>query len=602
MSPLQRLKSLPGKLSLHELIKFGTTLRPGPKPCLLLTWDVCGLHAAVSDGNGNNARLLGEAFSGEGRLPAALGAVWQQLAEQGVNKPKHAIFAARHVLPIVADLPVTPGKQRPRTQMRELVQADLEPALAEFGNLWSMGALMQARGYLDGNERQRISQEEATRRQGRQNQLRFGEIALEIGLIERSELDECLDQQAALQNLEASLVAAWLGRMEEREPVWLVCGIGERVYREWRDTLTEAGFRLDAVVPLSWLASQDQPATSGESRHDGVLPKITLELHQEEVVAICRRHGRVVGARSEGRVERKLGSDWLTRLIADWASEPRMELEIRALHADDDNAISQLAEDLALTTGHTCRGLLSSECRPVLWNNLLREGSGKTPNLPRLLENELRGSLWNNHDVRRGAAIAAVLLGIVGIETYQQFRLHQLEIRMAERKTNEEARSRSTQQLAQVNLKLQELGRSLDETRRQLEPLLNERSRMNSVLSMQADLPELLYTLAQSVGTDAVLDEVNNDVTSASGASVHVRAWSPSYTGAQAFVSRVAETLRQRAWGVAQTEFVERVGRTGRPGHEVNFWLLPEEGELEPTEAEPPGQAGIPAMPAGTTP
>lgn len=583
---MKRLRKLKPQAGWTASLKWRTAfsaLRPANRPCLLLAWDVQGLRAAIAERSHADARLLGEAFSTEGRLPAALASVLQQFAAQGLARPRHALLAARHLLPVVADLPVAPGKPRPRAQMRELVQADLEPALAEFGNLWSMGALMQARGYLDGNERQRIAEEEQLRRQNRQAQLRFGEIALEIGLIERAELDECLDQQAALQNLEASLVAGWLGRMDEREAVWLVCGVGEKVYQVWRDTLAEAGLRLEAALPLNWLVSQESPPASDENRHE-TLPRISLELHQEEVVAVCRRHGRVVGARSEGRVERRLGSDWLTRLIADWAGEPRMTIELRALHAEDDAALAQLADDLALTTGHPCQTMSSEMCRPALWRNLLREGSSGAASLPRLLAGELRGTPWQNPDLRRLAVLLAVLLSIGGIEGYQQFRLLQLEKRMSERKAEEDQRSRNSQQINLVNQKLHTLGQALDETRKQLEPLLGERSRMNSVLSMQADLPELLYTLARSVETDAVLDEVHNDVTQASGAAVHVRAWSPSYTGAQAFVSRVAALVKLRAWGVAQTEINESPGRNGKPGHEVNFWLLPEEGELEPPE------------------
>lgn len=585
----QRLQVFADKLSVTRLKALAAGLRAGRKPCLLLAWDVGGLHAALADGCTPDARMLGQAFSGEGRLRAALAAVLEQLAAQGLARPRQVFLAARHVLPIVADLPVAPDKPRPRAQMRELVQADLEPALAEFGSLWSMGALMQARGLLDANERQRISQEEASRRQNRQSQLRFGEIALEIGLIEREGLDECLDLQAELQNLEASVAAGWLGRTEERQALWLVCGVGERVYREWREALAEAGLRLAAVLPLAWLASDNE--ASPADGHDSSLPRISLELQREEVVAVYRRHERVLAARSEGRVERKLGSDWLTRLIADWASEPRVALEIRALHGEDDALIAALAEDLALTTGHPCRARDSADSRAALWRNLLREGSSRTPGLPRLVDKALRGSPWNNPDLRRLAALGVVLAIIGGVEGYQHFRLHRLEARMAERQQQEQERSKSAQQMALVGQQLASLGRSLDDARRQLEPLLADRARLDAVLSMQADLPELLYMLAQSIGDDAVLDEVHNDVTQASGAAVHVLAWSPSYTGAQAFVSRVAAAVRGRAWGVAQTEINERVGRSGKRGHEISFWLLPEEGELEavtPTDAAEP--------------
>lgn len=605
MSLLQRLHSVSGKFSpqLARLADLGARLQVSGKPCLLLCWDLCGLHAALAEGGGAHTRgaqirLLGQAFSGEGHLRAALAAVLEQLAAQGLAKPQQAILAARQVLPLVADLPVLPGKPRPRAQMRELVQAELEPALAEFGGLWTMGALMQARGHIDAAGRQRIVQEDEIRRQNRQSQLRFSEIALELGLLDRAAVDECLDQQAVLQHLESRFAAGWLGRMEERQPLWLACGVSERSHQEWREICDEAGLRLAATLPLAWLASADEPPpANSEHGRDASLPQVTLEIHLEEVIAICRRHGQVVAARSEGRVERALAADWLTRLIADWVGEPRLNLEIRALHADDDTAIAALADDLTLVTGHTCRVLGSGDSRAALWRNLLREGSSRTPGLPRLVDKEMRGSVWNNHDLRRLAVLAVVLLAVGGYETIQRQRLHHLETRMSERQQQEQARSLSAQQMAQVNQQLEHLGQSLDQTRRQLAPLLADRTRLDTLLSMQADLPELLYMLAQSIGNDAVLDEVHNDVTRASGATVHVRAWSPSYTGAQAFVSRVAAAVRNRAWGVAQTEINERAGRDGKRGHEIGFWLLPEEGELEPTAPADPAAARLEPTP-----
>jgi hypothetical protein len=562
----------------------------------LLVWDVCGLHAAIFDRAGPGAGLLGEAFSREGRLGTALPAVLTALTAQGLARPGRAILAARHVQAAVADLPVLPDKPRPPAQMRELIQADLEPALAEFGSLWSMGALLQGRGYLTASERERVGLEESVRRQNRHAQLRYGEIALELGLIERQALDDCLDQQAALQNLEATIVPAWCGRREDRHAVWLVCGVGAKVYAEWREALAAANLRLTAVLPLAWLGSESDPAPQfAEQQRDDGLPRISLELHLEEVVAILRRKERVVAARSEGRGERKLSSDWLHRLMADWASEPRVHIEICCLHAADEAGIDALCDDLGLCTGHACRAMRVAECRQALWRNLMRAGTTRTPGLPRLVERELRGSLWNDHDVRRLAALGGVLLAIAGAESFQQYRLYRLQERMTAGQEQEQERAKTAQQEAQVGQQWTTLAQSLDATRRQLEPLLNDRARLHMVLAMQADLPELLYTLAQAVGDDAVLDEVHNDVSGATGAAVLVRAWSPSYTGAQDFVSRVAALVRARAWGVAQTEIKERTGRDGKPGHEVSFWLLPEESELEPT-------SGAAALPSGGNP
>lgn len=576
----------------------------GGTPWLLLTWDVSGMDAVVVQDGADTAAVLASAHSSEGRFPAALNEVLQTLAGQGYGKLRRVALAARHLLPAVVDLPVAPDKPRRPEQMRELIQADLEPALAEFGSVWTMGALMQARGYLSATDRERVGMEESLRRQSRHNPLRYGEIAIELGLLTREGLDECLDQQAALQNLDATLMAGWRGRSEDKQALWLACGVGCNTYGEWREALAGHGLRLCATLPLAWLVSDPAPEAppASDARREQGVPVIALELHREEVVAVQRRHGQVVAARSEGRSERAPGADWLNRIVADWTAEPRARIEIFFLNEEDDAHAEALCDTLHLTTGHPCTAHPSAAVRAGLWHKLLREAGAPRAQsrLPRLVDGELRGELWTNPDFRRVLALALVVLGLVGVESFQRYRLHGLEAKIDARQQQEKQRQFSTQQEARVNRELAELARELDESRRKLEPLLNDRSRLNRIMSMRADLPDLLYLLAQSVGSDAVLEEIHNDNARSDGSAIQVAAWSPNYTGAQDFVSRVANLVRGRGYGVSQMEIKERRGRNGKPGHQVGFWLVLEEHELEDeaTPAAPTATPGSPPAPA----
>lgn len=570
---------------------------------LLLTWDVCGMEAALLQSGKDGSSLLGKASSRQGRFAAALDEIMAQLAGATPIRPKRVALAARHVLPAIVDLPVHPDKPRQPEQMRELIQADLEPVLAEFGSLWSMGALLQARGYLSPADRERITMEEAVRRQSRSNQLRYGEIAIELGLIERDLLDECLDQQVALQNLEASVMAGWRGRIEDKQPLWLVCGVGQTTYHEWHEALSRRGLYLAATLPISWLVSDPasiEPIEPG-TRRDQPVPSIDLEIHAEEVVAVLRRRGRVVATRSEGRIERAPAADWVNRIIADWASESRAQIVIHFMDAADDEFGESLADALNLTTGHPCGVRKAGEVRQAIWRNLLREADASLSQLPRMVAGELRGSRWKDHDVRRLLALGSVLIGLAATEGVQQYRLHGLEKKMADHQRKERQLSSNSQMEAQVNQKLLELGKGLETTRRQLEPLLNDRSRLNRIISMRVDLPDLLYLLAQAVGSDAVMEEIHNDNTHNEGSAIQVIAWSPNYTGAQDFVNRMAALAREKGYGVSQMEIKERKGRDNRRGHEVKFWLLLEDSELEANEPPSAAQNSVqPPIPAGT--
>lgn len=572
------------------LEKLGGLLGLSNPFCLLLTWDVGGMSATLIDTRSGVDSPIAEATSRQPRFTQALDEILSQIGKRTTVKPRIAVLAARHLLPVVLrELPLPPEKPRRPDQMRELLQADLEPILAEFGSLWSMGALLQARGFLTVAEREQATMEESIRRQQRGNQLRYGEIAIELGLIDRSALDECLDLQAALQNLDAQLAAGWRGRYEDKRPLWLACGMGQATHDEWHEALAAHGIRLKASLPLVWLPSAPLPGPESAADKRRESWSIDLELHAEEVVAIQRRNGLILAARSEGRIERALSSDWLHRMIADWAGEVRVEIHLHCLHAIDDPLVNDLAENLSLLSGHPCDTSPYAATWSAIHRNLLREAGALSPSLPRISAADLRGNPLNTPDARRLLALGGILLALLAVEGWQQYRLAGLEKKMADFQANEKKRASTTQLTTQANQKLNELAKNLDTTRRELEPLLAERSRLSRIMTMRKDLPDLMYQLSQAVGNDAVIEEIHNDSTQSQAPAIQVVAWSPSYTGAQDFVNRMAELAREKAYGVAQMEIKERRGRNNRTGHEVKFWLLFEENELEGNESNASG-------------
>lgn len=563
---------------------------------LALTWDVGGMSAALMDARTPGSPVLAQARSRNARFDTALAQVLQDFRTQAAPAPRRVVLAARHVVPtVLAQLPVDPEKPRKPVQMRELLQTDLEQPLAEFGSLWSLGAVLQARGFLSAPQREQVTMEEALRRQNRAHQLRYGEIAIELGLIDRAALDECLDLQAAMQSLDAQLWAGWCGRIQDKHPLWLACGVGHATFQEWETALAAHGLRLDVALPLAWLAGADS-ASANDSGADTRKEtwRVDMELHAEELVAVQYCNGLVAAARSEGRVERSLSADWLLRVVGDWVAEPRVQLRVLCLHPSDDAQCETLAENLALLSGHPCEVATSHQTHPNLWRNLLAQALAAPAQLPRIALSEQNGPLLAQPDVRRALCLGLVVLALMAVEGVQRYRLAGLQARLQAQQDTEKQRA-STQQLTQLaNQKLRELGEGLEKTRAELAPLLTERSRLVRIVAMRRDLPELLYQLAQAVGNDAVIEEIHNDSTRATTAAIQVIAWSPSYTGAQDFVNRMASLARNQGYGVAQTEIKERAGRDGRKGHELKFWLLWEDSELEADSTTAPNTAPPP--------
>lgn len=565
---------------------------------LLLIWDVSGLSAALCRTQSGRDDILAEASSRQPEFGAAVNEVLSELGRRSPIKPRRVALTTRFLLPaVLSDLPVTPDKPRRPEQMRELLQADLEPIVAEFGSLWLLGALLQARGFINAEDRQRITLEESVRRQQRAGQLRFGEIAMELDLIDRAALDECLDLQSSLQHLDTRMAAGWHGRIENKQPIWLVCGVNHSSFDNWSEVLRERGLKLSAALPLAWLASAPNVSEKGsDERRESYA--VDIELHSEELVAVQRRNGLVLATRSEGRGERKPTAEWLYRLIADWAGEPRVDIRLHALNVEDDAVVPDLAEALALRANHPCQARLSADARQAIWQNLPREASVIVSTLPRIVPKELRGNLLNNPDARRLLALGGVILVLMAVEGVQRYRLAGLEHKMADLQAAEKKRAATTQLTSQANQKLVELAKDLDKARRELEPMLGERSRLVRIGAMRRDLPDLMFQLAQAVGSDAVIEGIHNDSMQSRAPAIQVIAWSPSYTGAQDFVNRMALLARDKGYGVAQMEIKERRGRDNRSGHEVKFWLLLEENELEGNEAPTPGASAVSAAPA----
>ena len=544
-------------------------------PWLLLAWDIGGVDAAIVGGNDRAASVIATATSRQADFAAALAEVVGELRQRGNKIPKRVAIAASHCRPLVVALPVTPDKPRPAAQMRELLRGEAEAALAEFGSLWTIGALLQARSYLSANDRQRVVLEESARRQQRRTPLRYGETALELGLIERAQLNEGLELQEALQHGDADWLAAWKGWSDDGQKCWLAIALSGHLHRQWSSALAQRRLRLEAVLPLAWLVSETL------SPDDAQL--ISIELHAEDVQAVARRHGRVVAARSDARLERPLQSDWLLRLIEDWSLDARSRIEIVCRDPADQEAAQRAAAELELASGHPAHVVDASQVREALWPALAREARIALPGqrLPRLATRELRGAPWKNPDLRRVAVVAVIVALLATSEGVQQYRLRALRQEIAERARKESEERKLVQMEMKINSEARQVGKDLETLRAELEPLINTRSRLEAIVVMRQHLPDLMQMLAQAVGDDAVLEKVGNSKSGSDAASIRVEAWSSSYTGAQAFVNRVAEQTPTLNYGVAQAEINEERGRGNKMGYRVGFWLLPEADDLE---------------------
>ncbi|MDR0672959.1 MAG: hypothetical protein LBF93_04700 [Zoogloeaceae bacterium] len=575
---------------------------------LLLVWDVDRLSATAAWRLGGAWRFSEVSSSRLADFAPALDEALDGLRAIGIRPPRRCYLAARFIAPARVDVPVDPAKPRPFMQMRELVHAEMEPAISEAGALWTIGAVLAARGLIGLEDRDRIALELALRREQSNAPIYFGQVACDLGLIGKEDLQAALHLQEKLQTLESALACGWTGYASEpgEPPVWLASASGLALWSRFEVACKRRRLKLLGGLPIAWSVSEVAGDTAGrapvrlepegwtdERKHS----RIALEIHAEEVAAVLRHRGRVVAARAEGRMERALAVDWLLRLVADWRAGGVAALEIVCFAPGDEAAAKALLDDFGRQWGQAPQWRGADAARRGLLEYLAGRYRARAEPLPLIRFGEPPKPVW------RRAGFWHLLLPLVvagicaGVEIRQRMAIEAIQTRfdLAEL---EMARQRKLTQLEADAMRVakQERG-ELEAARKQIAQLLPENERLQAIENVTNRLPRLLRTLAANISDDLVLDVVRNSKSGGNTEDVMVIGWTDDYSSGQAFALRVHEALAVAGLGysVAQTDLRAGTGREGRPGYFVSFWLVPraqtEELGAEDSASAPQGEA-----------
>lgn len=538
---------------------------------LVLVWTPAGLQGRLFSQTGQVWQPGPVVCSASADFATALDALCAELAAKGEKVPTRALLASSLVVPARIDLPVAFDKPRPPLQMHELVRSEIEPSVAEFGAFWNIGAVLSAQGALDETARERLSLELALRREQLRSQpLRFGELALELALVDREALERALRMQESLQSLEAEFACGWLGRKDgDGRAVWLGAAIGSRLYRGWTDALKARGVQLVGALPLVGLL----PAAEGTG--------IVLEWWGEFVAAVRWQDGGITGLRIESRLERPVSGHWVGRLVEDWLETGRERLALKVFVPLAADAAASLQADLASRCGGEVLPIEGQEAWDALWQRIPLVEDGARAWLPLVRPDRLAGPRWKRPDFIRAAVLGLAVAGVAGVELSQRLRLGAIEARFEQAEALARQSDAVTARQQQLIGDLNTLKRDLESARNELAPLANEVGRLQGIDDMRKHLPDLLQGLARAVGDEVVLDAVYHHADDIGDFSrIKVEAWSPDYTAAHSFASRAEQEVGRLDYGVSQTEVRQRKGRNGQPGHQVSFWLVPVADEL----------------------
>ena len=250
-------------------------LKSRPVDVLAVEWDTLQSHAAVYrlDARGV-VTLAGQATSAATDLKSAVADLSRQLRGQLGRLPSEAILLSSHVQSTVLRLPVNPRKPLPLRNMLELIHWEIEPYMAQH-RARRIGAILVGRGHLRPADLERLLAQLGPAETDRERDLpsrRFGELAIEAGLVTPDQLNECLALQRASQDFAGPAACGWTpledGPSDNNNWRWLACGVPHSYRRHGVEVFRTQGLRLRALYPLVGCA---RASLNGQMRQRGIL-------------------------------------------------------------------------------------------------------------------------------------------------------------------------------------------------------------------------------------------------------------------------------------------------------------------------------------------
>ncbi|PHR27257.1 MAG: hypothetical protein COA36_09730 [Desulfotalea sp.] len=176
----------------------------------------------------------------------AIAEIVTELKKQtGKTLPKTAILVTSSAAGDLLYLPVDPKKKMAKAQMSEMVRWELEELFVEQNDIWSIGALVQSRGYLSQGDRQ-ACEELVEAEGGRINSNIYNEY------ISKEQLSECLNLQEQFLAQDEELAPGWSCHADAEEMdsyTWYGMAIGDGIRRRWVAACAKGGLSLRWVYP-----------------------------------------------------------------------------------------------------------------------------------------------------------------------------------------------------------------------------------------------------------------------------------------------------------------------------------------------------------------
>lgn len=594
-----------------------------PSSLLVCETDGFSLRGAVLARSGNEVAVQ---YSAESRLPGMDQAVHElvdRLRSAGW-RGKKAVLLTPGVVPALLELPVDPAKPRTPEQMEELVRWEMEPMLMQHTTLWSVGRILVGMGYLDeAQARAVIDMQQGRGRPDNQVEVysfkRFGDLAIELGYIDRHQLDECLVRQEWTKTEGEEVACGWMAQPgavqgEGSGHRWLACAVSRTLMQRWVEVFARHGLALGHLYPLAGCAA----AGLGSEQASRLL----IESHGGVATATVVRDGAVAALHMQPEslwmlLESHAGLVTATNLrdgamsgfhMHQSSLSGALEACLEAYHA----LTPPEPEVMWLATVSSEAGDLSRQLQQVLNCRIcvLPEAAGEngvqaTPGMIGAARHGLglaggalccdvpvagpRKPLLQRIEVRAGLAALLLLTVLGAAETALQVRMDLVS----------EKKARVDKEAATLDASVARIKAEIDRVKQQQDALQGKR---NEVVQAEArakffgeELPRhaaflqaLLAALELSVTEDVVVNRIEEVpvvraaapvAAQAAGVAVpaggfRIAAWALHENAAQQFVQSMKSAMQPWGMDVIEVSVMAQAGRLGLQGNAVNLRIV----------------------------
>ena len=268
------------------------------RPLLVFMSDGFGLLATIVDKQDDEIGIVASARSSITEPVAALAEVLGRLSVSYGKLPKESVLIHAHAIPSILELAIDNIDQIKQDKLQELIRWEMESIFADLLPRDNLGWLMIGLGYVAEAQRDAlvIKLSEANS-EGLDNnkKLRFGDLAISEGLINRNQLETCLKVQDQLQLQDQRIKCGWSRIQINEEMRMLSTAVSNSTHTQWVNALTEVSKKgavgkteLKSIYPYIGSAALKFPGIYANNKTH------ILELHRAYLALNTYQSGVIV--------------------------------------------------------------------------------------------------------------------------------------------------------------------------------------------------------------------------------------------------------------------------------------------------------------------